>query len=105
MVRATEQYAEPFCFYGSNKKGIVISFTSLRLVADFLALLSGYTVEDVATYFKRKFGTGARRGHTVSVITSDVKDLSFVYKRSQGKLIISFHFGEWNASDFPQHTV
>jgi hypothetical protein len=33
---------EPLCFVSSNKKGDVISFISLRLVMELLALLSGY---------------------------------------------------------------
>lgn len=36
------------CF-GSNTEGEVISFTNLRLVVELLALLSGYTKDEVAT--------------------------------------------------------
>ena len=105
MVQATPEYTEPFSFYSCNKKGAVISFTSVRLVVDFLAVLSGYSTEEVATYFKRKLATGKRKGHTVSIIVSDVKDFAFVYKRNRGKLTISFHFGEWKTAGFPQHVA
>ena len=103
LVKATPEYCEPFCFLGKNKNGEVISFTSLRLVVNFLVLLSGYTKDEVVMYFKRNLATGMRRGHKVHIITSDVKDFAFVYKHKQGKLVISFYFGEWNTSGFPQH--
>lgn len=103
LVKATPTYCEPFCYYSNNKKGEVISFTSLRLVVELLSLLSGYTEEEVVKYFKRNLTAGSRRGHNISVICSDVKDFAFVYKHRQGKLVISFNFGEWNVSGFPQH--
>jgi hypothetical protein len=53
LVKATPTYCEPFCYYSNNKKGEVISFTSLRLVVELLSLLSGYTEEEVVKYFKR----------------------------------------------------
>lgn len=105
LVKACSEYAEPFCYYSSNKKGAVISFTSLRLVVDFFSFLSGYSADEVRTYFKRKISRGARNGHVVSLITTDVKDFALIYKQSQGRLTISFHFGEWNTAGFPQHAV
>ncbi len=103
LVKSTPEYSPPFCYNANNKKGEVISFTSLRLVVDFLVLLSRYSTEEVSMYFKRTLATGSRRGHSVSIITSDVKDFAFIYKHRQAKLIISFYFGEWNSSGFPQH--
>ena len=103
LVKSTPEYCPPFCYYALNKKGEVISFTSLRLVVDFLVLLSRFSADKVAMYFKRTLATGSRKGHNVSVITSDEKDFAFIYKRRQGKLVISFNFGEWNSSGFPQH--
>ena len=104
LVKASPEYCEPFCFHASNRKGEVISFTSLRLVVNLLCLLSGCKRSQVVAHFIRNLATGMRRGHKVSVITSDVKDFAFIYKHRQGKLVISFYFGEWNASGFPQHS-
>ena len=103
LVNSTPEYCPPFCYHALNKKGEVISFSSLRLVVNFLVLLSRFSTGKVAMYFKRTLATGSRRGHKVSVITSDEKDFAFIYKHRQGKLVISFYFGEWNASGFPQH--
>ena len=102
LVESTPEYSPPFCYYANNK-GEVISFTSLRLVVDFLVLLSQYSAEEAGMYFKRTLATGPRRGHSVSIITSVGKDFAFIYKHRQGKLVISFYFGEWNSSGFPQH--
>jgi hypothetical protein len=41
-VKSVPGFVEPLCFVSSNKKGDVISFISLRLVMELLALLSGY---------------------------------------------------------------
>ena len=103
LVKSTPEYCPPFCYYANNKKGEVISFTSLRLVVDYLVFLTRYSTEEVGMYFKKTIATGSRRGHKISVITSDEKDFAFIYKHRQGKLVISFYFGEWNSSGFPQH--
>jgi hypothetical protein len=103
LVKSTHEYSPPFCYYANNKKGEVISFTSLRLVVNLLVLLSRYSAQEVGMYFKRTLATGSRRGHKVSIITSDEKDFAFIYKHRQGKLVISFYYGEWNSSGFPQH--
>ena len=103
LVKGTSEYSPPFCYYANNKKDEVVSFTSLRLVVDFLVLLSQYSAEEVSMYFKKTIATGSRRGHNISIITSDEKDFAFIYKHRQGKLVISFYFGEWNSSGFPQH--
>ena len=103
VVKNLQGFTQPFCYQSNNKKGEVISFTSVRLVNELLALLSGLSGQDVASYFKRNLA-GARQGHKVSVIVSDVKDFAFVYKLRQGKLIIAFQYGEWNNNGFPQHS-
>ena len=103
LVKSTPEHCPPFCYYANNKKGEVISFTSLRLVVDYLVFLSRYSTEEVGMYFKKTIATGSRRDHKISVITSDEKDFAFIYKHRQGQLVISFYFGEWNSSGFPQH--
>ena len=103
LVKATPEFCEPFCYCCRNNKGEVISFTTVQLVVNFLSVLTGYGEEQVFEHFKRSLTTGLRKGHKVSIITSDVKDFALFYKRNQGRLVISFNFGEWNASGFPQH--
>ena len=53
-------------------------------------------------YFKRTL-TGKKAVSKVSVLASEEKNMTFVYKLSKGQLAISFHFGEWNTYGFPQH--
>ena len=103
VVKSVPGFVEPLCFVSSNKKGDVISFISLCLVMELLALLSGYLEKDVATYFKRDL-SGLKAGHKVNVIASDSKDFAFIYKQKLGKFIISFNFGEWNVNGYPQHS-
>ena len=103
LIKATPEYCEPFCYCCHNNKGEVISFTTVRLVVNFLSVLTGYGEEQVFEHFKRNLTTGLRKGHKVSIITSDVKDFAFFYKQNQGKLVISFNFGEGNSIGFPQH--
>ena len=78
VVKSMPGFCEPFCYFGTNTKGKVISFTNLRLVMELLALLSGYTQEEVATYFKRNL-TGQKTGHTDNVIASDSRDFAFCF--------------------------
>ena len=40
LVKSTPEYCQSFCYYANNKKGEVISFSSLRVVVDFFAFLS-----------------------------------------------------------------
>jgi hypothetical protein len=61
-------FVEPFCFHKENKKAIIISFTTMRLVNELFALLSGLYKDVVAGYFKRTF-SGSRKGHTAAVIS------------------------------------
>jgi hypothetical protein len=60
------------------------------VVVDFTVLLSRFSADKVAMYFKRTLAISSRKGHNVSVITSDEKDFAFIYKHRQGKLVISF---------------
>ncbi len=75
-------FCAPLCYLGTNKKGEVVSLTSIRLVAQLFASLSGYSEEEVAaTYFKRKL-SGIKSGHKVNVIDSESKDDTFFYKKT-----------------------
>ena len=96
-------FVGPFCYHRENKKAIVVSFTSVRLVNELFGLLSGLSKDVVTSYFKRNF-SGARKGHTAAVIVNDVKDFALIYKKRSGKLVIGFNYGEWNVNGFPQHT-
>ena len=102
VVRGLDGFVEPFCFHRDNSKAIVLSFTSMRLVHELFGLLSGFSNEVVAGYFKRVF-SGARKGHTASVIVNEVKDFALIYKKRSGRLVIGFNYGEWNVNGFPQH--
>ena len=103
LVRGMEGFVEPFCYYKNNAKAEVISITSIRLVKELFVLLSGLPGETVASYFKKNLTNGCRKGHLTSLVVSEVKDFAFVYKIKQGKLVITFNFGEWNVSGFHQH--
>lgn len=102
IVGRMDGFVEPFCFHGNNNKAELISFTSVRLVNELFVLLSKFTSETVASYFKRDL-SGSRKGHSAAVIVSDAKDFVLIYKRP-GKLVIGFNYGEWNVNGFPQHT-
>jgi hypothetical protein len=53
IVGRLDGFVEPFCFHGNNNKVEIISFTSVRLVNELFVLLSKFTSETVASYFKR----------------------------------------------------
>ena len=55
----------------------------MRLVHELFGLLSGYSKDVVASYFKRGF-SGARKGHTAAVIVNEVKDFALIYKKRSG---------------------
>ena len=98
IVRGSAGFVEPFCFQNENKKAIVISLTSMRLVNELFVLLSGMSKDVVAGYFKQSLGS--RKGHTAAVIVSDVKDFAIIYKKRCGKLVIGFNYGGWNVNGF-----
>lgn len=89
----------PNCYVARNKKAIVVSFTSIISVKNFLSSLSS---KDVTGYMERTLA-GYRKGHRVNVLVTDTKDFALTYYIRKGQLIISFNFGEWNAYGFPQH--
>lgn len=99
IVDKVDGFVEPLCFHSNNNKAEVISFTNVRLVNELFVLLTECPSTSVA---KRKLA-GHRKGHSVAVIVSEVKDFAFVYKKKCGKLVIGFNYGEWNVSGFPQH--
>ena len=75
----------------------------MRFVVDLLSQPSRLTAKEVVTYFKKDVRSGSRNGHRTAVICAPIKDFAFVYKLKQGKLVLNVHYGEWNASGFPQH--
>ena len=76
----------------------------MHLVHELFGLLSGFSKDVVASYFKRSF-SGARKGHTTAVIVNKVKDFALIYKKRSGKLVIRLNYGEWNVNGFPQHAI
>ena len=104
VARNLDGFCAPFCCHSDSRTTEVIRFTSIRLLSELLTLLSGLSAKEVALYFKRILATGSRKGHKTCLIVTEEKELCFTYKKNQGKLIISFYFGEWNTNGFPQHT-
>ena len=92
-------YNPPNCFVAGNKRAIVVFFTSVISLKNFLSSLSS---KDFNCYMERTLG-GYRNGHCVKVLVTDVKDFALTYSFRKGQLVISFHYGEWNAYGFPQH--
>ena len=103
FVGHIEGFARPFCCLSKTKNSELIVFTTVRLVNELLALLSGYSRQEVATCFQRQVNAGSRKGHKLSVLVSDAKPFQLQYKAN--KLTISFHYGEWNSNGFPQHQM
>ncbi|KAK3705273.1 hypothetical protein QZH41_000068 [Actinostola sp. cb2023] len=103
VVKSSDGFAQPFCFHSKNRKGEVISLTSIRLVKELFSLLSGLSGAEVMDFFKRKLTSGMRSGHKVSVLVDEHKDFAFIYKYNKGELTISYNFGEWNVCGTPQH--
>lgn len=97
--------SEPDCYMSSNKRGDVISFTSINVLYTFLSCISTLPIEEIKDYFKRKIQSGQRKNHSVRLLVSDDKDFGVVYKKRSGQLVVQFHYGEWNANKFPQHNV
>lgn len=96
-------FTEPNCYVSQNTKAIVVSFTTLESVRKFLESLSRMSEKNVLNYMERKL-SGKRRGHSTRLLVSPTKDFALVYTFKKGLLLISFHFGEWNAYGFPQHS-
>ncbi len=95
----TQIFNPPNCYVARNKKAIVVSFTSITSVKNFLSLLSS---KDVTCYVERTLA-GYRKGHRVNVLVTDTKDFALTYYIRKRQLSISFNFGEWNAYGFPEH--
>ena len=95
-----EEFNEPNCYRSENKKGAVISFTSLKSVTTLFTILSGYTEMEVKKFFYRSLMKSRGKAE---LIVSEVKDFALIYKYSKGQFYISFNFGVWNANGFPQH--
>lgn len=91
--------SEPNCYVAQNKKAMVVSFTCLSSVKDFLSSLSK---KEVSGYFERTLA-GYRKDHQVKVLVTETKDFALAYYFNRGQLVVSFNLGEWNAYGFPQH--
>lgn len=98
-----ESFCEPLCYTSGNKKAEVISFTSLDSVEKLFSLLSGINIKDLKKSFSRKL-KGRRSGHKVELLVSEDKDFGFLYRKKSGQMDIQFHYAEWNAYGFPQHS-
>ena len=96
------QFQEPNCYIGENRKGAVISLTSQRSVVMLFAILAGFGDAKVRNYFSRSL-KGSRSGKSKLIVNRD-KNFVFYYRYKQGKLVVEFHYGVWNASGYPLHT-
>ena len=108
LVRAIKssllpELSEPNCCIAGNKKGKVISITSLSLLRTFLSWLSGKSVREVASCLERTL-TGRRKDHKTKVLVSSEKDFGLIYNFAKGQLTVQFHYGGWNSYGFPQHS-
>jgi len=89
--------------YGENKKGYVISFTSLESVVALFTLLTDLTKTHIyKTYFKRSL-SGRVNGKAKVIINED-KDFAFHFKIKSSELHINFHYGVWNKAGFALHS-
>ena len=104
VVQNSDGFGVPFCCHSDNKSTEVVRLTSIRLLKELFVLLSGLPAEEVIFYFKRILASGSRKGHKVWLIVSEENDFIFTYNKNQGKLLISFYFGEWNVNGFAQHS-
>lgn len=96
-------FKEPFCFHGKNRKGEVISFTSLSSIQKLFQVLTAMGPRQVKWYFTRVLKCPTRNGHKVKLIVSEEKDFALLYKFSTGQFTIQFSYGEWNTYNHPQH--
>ena len=91
------QFKEPNCYIEENRIGAVTSLTSQRSVVMLFAILA-----KVRNYFSCSL-KGSRSGKSKLIANRD-KNFVFYYKYEQGKLVVEFHYGVWNASGYPLHT-
>lgn len=94
---------EPNVFIASNRKGEVISFTSLNSLIKFLSCISVLNAREIKKYFSRILSSVSRHNHKVAIIVSEEEDFAFVYNKNKGQLAVQFHYGEWNSNGFPRH--
>ena len=97
-----EQFKEPNCYVAENRKGAVITFTSQTSVVMLFAILAGFGDAKVRKYFSRSL-KGSRSGKSKLIVNRDKNFVSY-YKYKQGKLVVEFHYGVWNASGYSLHT-
>ena len=82
-----------------DEKCYSLSFTGKKAVVSLFSLLSGLFEGAVASYFKRRVSNGK-----AAIIIHPEKDFAFLYKVKADQLVITFHYGFWNKSDFPLHS-
>lgn len=75
---------EPDVYIASNRKGEVISITSLDLLQKFIACISAMDGREVKRYLSRKLSSASRHNHKVALIVSEYKDFGLVYKKRKG---------------------
>ena len=96
------QFKEPNCYIAENRKGAVIALTSRGSVVMLFTILAGFGDAKVQKYFSRSL-KGSRSGKAKLIVNRD-KNFVLHYKYKQGKFVMEFHFGVWNASGYPLHT-
>lgn len=84
-----------------NRKCHVLAFTSERAVTSLFSMLSGLSVAEVQSHFKRKL-TGRLNGRAAVIINAE-KEFSLVYKVNLNQCMIEFYYGVWNSAGFPLH--
>ena len=80
----------------------VISLTSRRSIVMMFTILVGFGDAKVQKYFSRHL-KGNRSGKAKVIVNKD-KNFVLHYKYKQGKFVVEFDFGVWNASGYPLHT-
>lgn len=104
VIQQCPDMIEPVCYSAKNKKGHVITITTIESVIMLFSLMTGLSREEVKPYFERKLRGLKRNRHLVKLIVEDVKDFAFVYQFSKGSMTIQFHYGEWNKHNYPRHS-
>jgi len=103
IKQCLDQFKEPLCYSARNKKGEVITFTSIGSLTSFFSLLTGLTQVEVGKFFARTLKGLKRNKHKVKLIVEETKDFAFVYQKGKGQMTLQFYYGEWNTHNYPQH--
>jgi hypothetical protein len=103
IQQCPDEFKEPICYSAKNKKGHVISFTTLDAVILLFSLITSISKVEVGAFLTRKLKGLRRNKHKVKVLVEDIKDFAFVYHQNKGQMTIQFYYGEWNTHKYPQH--